>query len=371
MKDTEYIEYLQIKNIIENNNYEKAKQKLKEIKNNSTITKFGYAKFLINNNKIEEAREELKEISKGKDSEYAIFELAKLEIREFNYSKAEKYFKYLLETKRNSRQFAMLELGKIEILKENYDEARICFESARENNNEYALLELAKLDLLEGKKEESEIKLNKLIENSSERNVYAYKELSYIYIREKEYKKAKDYFMEYLDNIDVNEETESQKKEIIKAKKFFECKIYDKKENDTYFIKQIGDYSKESCINHIKKHLKKNIHKRSHTTFYNDDNLDDIYNKVLNNLSKNNPIAMNLTNKYCMHFDEEIGECNGIKTSSVEVVTTPDMLNILTIYPIISPTPYKDRKIITLNKIEEKTKKLSQIDKFYKKYGTK
>lgn len=144
--------FLQAKELINKDDYERAGELLEQIYSlepNDRIIKFEYARVLLHDKSTEsEGVRLLNQLLSTRSRLYAMLELGKFEARNINISKAEIWFHKLLKVQ--NRNYAILELGKLEKCEGNYVQARDCFEQmlnlGSPQNREFALQELAMLN---------------------------------------------------------------------------------------------------------------------------------------------------------------------------------------------------------------------------------
>ena len=133
----------------------------------------------------------------------------------------------------------------------------------------------------------------------------------------------------------------------------------------TYSERQAIDYSEELAIEHIKNH---------HDTYYtiskfsNDINIESLYHHIKNHLDEDKKIIMGMLDKYIFDFTNDIGNDKVRNLRTISVICLPNTNNILTMYP-----DKYERLIVQesseTKKEKPKVKRLSQIEKFNKKYN--
>ena len=70
--------------------------------------------------------------------------------------------------------------------------------------------------------------------------------------------------------------------------------------------------------------------------------------------------------KYTIHYDSVGYDDNGI-LNTIQVITNPGASDIITLYPLSGADVYEDEEVRKPKEI----KRMSQVDKFYKRYGNK
>lgn len=351
-----YNEFLKAKELANEEKYKDAIVILKRLckfEPNNLILKFELARLLIKyKEKKDEGKVLLEELLDTTNKVYAMFELAKLEIEEENYEKAKEMLEKIIDTENNC--LAILELTKLEIKGENLEEANYYFEKLLEiifePNVDYKMyLDDAKMTLIK---------------------------LIFLEIKNKKYKEAYDHFLIFDDYPKLNNI------EAIKINFYLKYKLNqltdEEKKNDSYFCNQLLNYNEEKAIEHIKLHLDENNFKKNHTCYNKELNINILYNDTKYRIYNMSPIKSTLVDRYIIECEYVVGSINNIETNVVEVVTFSNTKNILTIYPIIRETEKDITKenITCEQKDNEKDKvkqikRVSQIDKFNRKYGLK
>ena len=146
------------------------------------------------------------------------------------------------------------------------------------------------------------------------------------------------------------------------------CKLSNNEEivPDRYTDKQIINYSDKEALRHVISHHYLN---RDNSCFSSKEELLNIFNNIDDYLSDSQKIISGVFDSYIINYNK-IGICSEIfmskQSNQVVVVTLPNTHNIITMYPTKN-----DDMIIEEEKKEVKVKKMSQIEKFYKRYGSK
>ena len=132
-----------------------------------------------------------------------------------------------------------------------------------------------------------------------------------------------------------------------------------------YSERQLVYYSEELAINHIRNH-----HDIDYTISRFNDNIDieKLYHYIRKNIDIDKRKIFGLLDKYTIDFPKDMGNDDIRNLRSVSAICLPNTDEILTMYP--------DRyeQIIDVNEINEsnnkpKVKRLSQIEKFNKRYN--
>ena len=135
-----------------------------------------------------------------------------------------------------------------------------------------------------------------------------------------------------------------------------------------YSAKQVNSYSPQAAIKHIISHHVID----SRLSQFNDADIEDIYYQVSSKLKVKNNIPDKYFDKQVIYF-QDIGVSipsyeNDQKEiiNQLEIVLLPETKDILTMYPRKGTDAYLDEKE---DESPSKPKRLSQIDKFNKRYG--
>ncbi|MBP3461310.1 MAG: hypothetical protein J6K21_02760 [Bacilli bacterium] len=356
-------------------------------------------------NNVNEAEYYL-DILKSKDnkSNYEFLE-GKIELKKGNINKSKMLFEKIENINSPSSINTKIELAKIEYQLYNYDKSLELLEKI-ENITNYTLVDcvflfignyialrkkdkaLERVNQLSkfGKEYEDNVLyylgkielMDKNYDNAiqyfskiSDKKVKTYKSAKLkeimILIKQEKYKEAYELF-KIVSNIKLNIESDNLERMIlIYLNKKLNLNI-DIKCNH-YIEKLIVEYNKEVVIKHISKHKYYDSNKSIHTLFNHGIDIEKIYDFAYNNISEENYIDNNFTDCYILRYNNvginEKGVYNYLK-----VVTLPNSKEIITIYPCdnihINNIIYNE-EINTLEK--PKIKKISQVDKFNKKYG--
>ena len=142
------------------------------------------------------------------------------------------------------------------------------------------------------------------------------------------------------------------------------------RENCDYIMSQTLEYRLDEAFDHIKEFS--NEKDKNHSYYSKNINLDYLFYIVKNNLNSENKV--NTIELLEIHYIgiSNVGYYNNTPCNFIKVITIPNTTNILTIYPtndvdidFVYNIEFDHDKLFNR---EEKTKKLSQIDKFNSKY---
>ena len=408
-----YNEYLDIKKMIENREFDvalKRLEKLYEINVGDHFIEFEIAKIKAKDPKsMEEAKEMFEKLLQYSNSSVAVIELGKIAVKQGNFDKARTYFKKLIARENNLR--AYFELANLEILVRNYNAAKeilINFLNLNESSEycENAKIELAKIERKLGNIDIAKLYLNQIIESKEEMHEQkiwaklelgkletnignieeginllnelldsklkslALEQLIYLEIRYQKYEEAYQHYQELERCSDY-----IKKKRFVKTKIFLEYKLgilqlENYQEQVHYFINQLLCYNSEIAIKHIKLHLDKDEEKITHSTYSESIDIDKLYKYAEERIMNSNPDEYEMVDKYIVKCNEVIGKTIENKlTDTLRVVTLPNTKNILSMYPM----PALNNELsIEENIIKTKQiKRESQIDKFNRRYGKK
>ena len=132
-----------------------------------------------------------------------------------------------------------------------------------------------------------------------------------------------------------------------------------------YGNRQVYDFSRDKAIGHIKRHH----FVESCTTVFHEDNIEEMYQYAQGIINPETGIPTNYFDKHVIEY-KNVGKTadeDEERINQLEVITLPDTKDILTMYPRKGTDAFLDEKDIPDNK----TKRLSRIDKFNMKYGLK
>ena len=145
----------------------------------------------------------------------------------------------------------------------------------------------------------------------------------------------------------------------------------DKRDNNCYLFRQILDYRDDDFIRHVQKHL--GMTDEENLCVFNS---DFPFSKVFDEIKKLIPNDKRLRcglfdNKYFFKFDN-CGRNNYKITDYFEVIALLDSCELITMFPtnISGNIPFIDLNYLKENDVVME-KRISQIDKFYKRYQKK
>ena len=132
---------------------------------------------------------------------------------------------------------------------------------------------------------------------------------------------------------------------------------------ESYNINQIQDYSKELALEHV---LSSHYYTGDFNSeiFQTENDVVDLFNNIEKDLDDNKKIVRGFCDSYIIYY-EKVGYNINSMINFIEVICIPDTHNIITMYPT---TKYRESFEMKV-KNNTKSRRLSQIDKFYKRYG--
>ena len=292
-------------------------------------------KIYIQKLQLEDAIKLCEEVKKYCNSDYyvnVIEELqAKAYLRKNDYTKAEEKLSGL-DTTSEERNF---HLGKLELIRGNFEKAEEYLSIVYTNGydiklkyDEYYKLALAKFRL----KKYDEVE--KILD-----------------IFEKNYDKYEIYQMKYeMDRLRLYIDISKGKVDVVA---------------DTYSKKQMLNYDKQEAINHVKDHHYYNVR----TSKFSDEiDIDKFFDEIKEKMNKENLIYDSVFDKYIIKYPNIGVNTDNENIHQLAVLALTDTKDIITMYPCDG-----SESIFVLEELEEKpkskVKRLSQIEKFNKKYG--
>lgn len=260
--------------------------------------------------------------------------LAKVYLRKNDYAKAEETFNNIPLVEKRSTN-----LAKIELLRGNFEKAEECFsdfdinnKNIKETYDDYYRLLLIKFRL---KKFDEALKILDIFDQNLDK--YEIRQMKF-----------------ELDRIRlcINVMTNGK---------------YDYTDMDTYSKKQIICYDEGEAINHVIDHHRENVR----TTRFNDNiDIENLFKEVKNLLNPENIMYDSIFDKYIVKYQNIGFNKDGESIHQLLILTMPNTDNIITMYPCDGT-----ESIFNLEELEErekpKVKRLSQLEKFNKKYGKK
>ena len=163
-------------------------------------------------------------------------------------------------------------------------------------------------------------------------------------------------------------EVKDMKYELDRIRLIIDTKLGNKIEDREYSYseKQIISYSKEDAINHIKEH---HLSDDCVSNFNDENQLLQLFEYVKEKLTKDNIIYDGSFDKYMVRINNVGFSKNDNTINQLAVLTIPGTKDIITMYP----TEGNESELIIeepeVKTEEKKVKRLSQIEKFNKKYG--
>ncbi len=138
--------------------------------------------------------------------------------------------------------------------------------------------------------------------------------------------------------------------------------------NLTYSLNQVINYSEFKAKKHITEH--KQEFGENHSVFDDSVDIDEIIKFAKESIKENEYYRNNFFDEYIIEYKNS-GIFNGVLQNYIKVVTLPNTKDIITIYPF-SKMKQKKLNYTEENYVSKKyVKRLSQIEKFYKRYGNK
>ena len=383
----------------EEENYEEAKKIIKTVSPEyKDYIHLELSRIELKQDRNKNAYNEISKITTVSDNE--IFEKkvnlqrARVEFSFGEYKAANEYLdKVLVGTKNTTYWLAKLEQAKIEIQTGNYNHAiNICDDMI--NRKQFVKNEayFIKAQALEGLKEYDLARENysKLFEVNTEMqtqraNLY----LGLLEVKKKDYDKAKEYFKKittgkvykragminminvlirtekyqeaeyYLNK--MSEDNQEYKKFRILLDKY-QNKPISIREYNSYTEEQYAEYNLNKAIEHIKNnHFEDCIHRSRFN-----DNIDiyELIAYIKEQISKQTPAIEDLSDIYYIKYEGAGINIDGSKVDNIRVIAIPGTTDIITMYPCNNIESEKQ-----LDK--PKTKRMSQIEKFNKKYNLK
>lgn len=340
------------------------------------------------------ARKILLELCETEREYAAILELGQLELSEGNYDVAEELFKNLLDT--TWEDDALFQLINLEEKRENNDKAEKYLMILLNKINDYSkitkdtlILKLAEIKINKGEYLEARKTYEYLLYNLEDKyknknNIYnARKKLIILNIKQENYAEAYACLQEINDIIE-----ETQNLRLSGVRFYLEYKLGILKDPDSYksyFSSQVLHYNENKALYHIKSHLYEKNEKFVHTTFYDDIDIEKLFNEIKIKIQGESIKKFSFCDCYMIDCGYPIGMIDKRETTKMKVITIPNTKNIISMYPILSFDKANDYSY-DLDKIEtykgnleatevtekhmvKKKTRLSQIDKFNKKYG--
>lgn len=141
-----------------------------------------------------------------------------------------------------------------------------------------------------------------------------------------------------------------------------------------YFYRQAIDYQESDFLHHAKKHCKDTLHgnEDDETEFVSGFPIEEVVSEIKKYIPLDKKLYHGFVdNTYIFKYDN-CGTCDRRTVNYIKVITFNDNNSIITMYPYVKGErlPYID---LNYMKVESNTKvkRLSQIDKFNKRFGIK
>ena len=227
---------------------------------------------------------------------------------------------------------------------------------------------LGRLEFCKQNFQEAEVILSDLINDPEYKDTryhnYAYYYLIITKVRSKKY----DEVLKILNNVVTSICFEDRyKRELNLLKYYINKELGNNIKPSNYSERQINNFSEELAINHIRSHHDNDYITEYTTSLFNDNvDIEKLYYYIKNNINVDNRIIHGFLDKYTIDFSNDMGFLNERNLRSVSAVCLPNTTDIITMYP--------DRyeSVIDIKDVEKKEKpkvrRLSQIEKFNKRY---
>ena len=310
------------------------------VKNKSVYYKinFDIIKIYILKAQIDDAISLCEELKKGCTSDFynkTIDKLlAKAYLRKNDYARASEHYNNAYCSEEEKK----LNLGSLELVRGNFKKAEEYFSILDEEkypvSEKYEIYYKYSLVKLRLKKYDETLEILKKLEENIDK--YEIRQMSY------EIKRIELY---------VKVQKGEEKDELI----------------DTYSKRQIVYYNKKDAINHVLDHHYYNV---KTSKFNNSDIVEELFDNIDNLIDEKKAIYENLLDKYIIKYPNVGINMNGDTINQLTILTLPNTKNVVTMYPCDGT-----ESIFTLEELEEmpkpKVKRLTQSEKFYKKYNLK
>ncbi len=308
-----------------------------------------------------------------------------------NYDEALDYAKKVLIIKNESYYLACTLIAKIKYCRGQINDAIDILESTiKYLNNDLNTCFLIKLYILKGRISDA----NNLLSNISEENRLYYTGL--IKEFEKKYDEASQYFeksinynsncynsndviynnivcnfklekykevLDTIENLNLNDFTNFQRNDLLRVKIYCQHKLNIEILEKTYLVEQINDYSEEKALEHI---ISNHVNSYKKSNFYEDIDIYELFEYVKNNLIEDRMVHNNAFDTYYIDYNKA-GYNNDVFYNQIVVICLPNTKKILTMYSKLSDELVFDSEEKNQNN-KFKVKRLSQIEKFNKKY---
>lgn len=173
--------------------------------------------------------------------------------------------------------------------------------------------------------------------------------------------------------------------DVIKENKMIDALFYSKKmtgrlsddrrDENSYLFSQIVKYEETAFFDHIKKHLQDDTpcSMKSPATFKQDFPVKEIVSEIKKYIPSSKKLLLGFyDNIYFFKYDG-CGRVDNKVVDYFKVICFANTKDIITIYPVVGSKnlPYEDLNYLVNEEPFPKIKKLSQIDKFNKKFNIK
>lgn len=288
--------------------------------------------------------EEAVNSSNSTESLNALFYLGEFYYKKFYYDESLTYFNLFIEKTSN-----------------------VTLNEALEKKLNFVILHVERIHMHKNNFIDAEINFKKLL--NTKISPAAFKELTFIKIREESYEEAYNYYLKL-----INKKSVKLNQNLERINIYLKYKLGLLNEEDiiisNYFYSQLTNYDCNYALSHIKgKHNCEPMYENS--KYNNNISISDLYDCVKLIINNENPTFYDISDVYLIEFNYIVGNANGKDTNIVEVTTLPNTKNILSMYPTgknfpISIKAYKEKEKPKINEL----KRESQIDKFNRRYGS-
>ena len=227
-------------------------------------------------------------------------------------------------------------------------------------------LYLGRIALSKENYEEAEKILEELINNNNYNNNDYLKYVKYYLVVSKFRLKKYDEVLKMID--DIQDELYSSRKynRDYKYMSFYAMKkLGNNIESIKYMESQLVSYSKEKAISHILSH---HMFLTKTSSFYSDVDINTLFDYIYNVIDNDKKIIYGPLDKYTITLREYIGNDSIRDLNSISVICITDTKNIITMYPDKDEEKSLEEIDETIHE-KKAVKRLSQIEKFNKKYN--
>lgn len=294
----------------------------------NSIIKFEYARMLVKKGDVSLGRELLCELLDTKNRNYALLELGILEVCNGNIPKAKEYFNELLTSSYvNDKCCALLELGRIESFYGDKNMAYKYFNKilSIKCDDYYTKMEISRLEAESGNIDKAKMILNDLVKNDGDSLSCARTFLSIVLFNNHEFD---DLIKLISDNKNIKTTLSILLYLGINFNVFFNIDY--KNTSYGYTALQLLDYDEYVAIDHI---MDRHVDGENTSLFNPDVDVHKLFNDIKSSLTLDNRINKSIFNDIYSIYYPNIG-IDG--RNYLRVVTLPNSLDILTMYPIIN-----------------------------------